>query len=184
MPFTCAICVMDIGAGEPMLSDEKMNVAHEVCVRRVAAGGVAPTASVPSVTLLLPPALSTPPPFSCQRCGIGITTTAPHSCSRCYLDLCPKCEAAGCCGSRPAQRGEKTYCASCNLPCKSMCPVCRSYVHHSYGALGRNCGGLHETVCRGAKDLRLGSGPAEPKTPNPEKMKSTVSAGKKGRSKK
>lgn len=34
MPFSCAICAIEIQVGEPMLSDEKMNLAHESCVKK------------------------------------------------------------------------------------------------------------------------------------------------------
>ncbi|MGI0149505.1 MAG: hypothetical protein ACREDF_08255, partial [Thermoplasmata archaeon] len=73
----------------------------------------------------------------------------------CYLDLCPACTAAGCCGSRPAQHGEKTYCLHCKKPCKLMCPYCDRYVHNSYDLSG-TCGIEHEVICNEAHLSREG----------------------------
>ena len=116
MSFTCVMCNLEIQSGQPMLADERMNVAHSSCVEQ--------RCDVQSPVA----ALAT---FSCGRCGKPTTSTL--ACRRCYTDLCPGCLLAGCCGSRPADPGEKTYCSACSRPCKSICPYCQEYVHGGYG---------------------------------------------------
>lgn len=153
MPFTCSICSLDIGVGEELLSDEKMNLAHKRCVERLAKDPSHPSINIPGVYLVPPPPPRVIYHDPCARCG-DPTGVPQRSCSRCHLDLCPKCIAAGCCGDRPAHIGEKTYCSSCGRPCKSMCPVCRAYVHSYYGIFNQNCGGQHEEKCAGARELR------------------------------
>lgn len=58
MPFTCAICSLDIVVGEELLSDEKMNVAHKRCVLQLEKDPSHPSVSIPTVFLVPPP----PPP--------------------------------------------------------------------------------------------------------------------------
>ncbi len=150
MPFTCALCQGEIGTGESMVADEQMNVAHEVCARRAVERK--PSVQPPSFPLPVPAPVAVPPAHVCGRCRHGAPSVI--SCRRCYTDLCPSCAVAGCCGSRPAQHGEKTYCSVCGTPCKAMCPHCRKYVCNAYGMFNKNCGGIHEQGCPPAAAAR------------------------------
>jgi len=172
MPFVCAFCQGEIVVGDKMVSDDRMDVAHERCAARLAEQSAA---HLPSVTLVAPPPSALPLPRvvypdPCARCGEP-TGMPQRSCSRCYLDLCPKCIAAGCCGDRPAHLGEKTYCAQCKKPCRSVCPYCKRYVHGGYGLSG-TCGLQHEATCEGARrsrepESKLQVVPTPPCTPPP-----------------
>ncbi len=127
MPFTCAICSMDIQITEPMLSDDKMNLAHKSCVDRMIAKSkhgvrdifIGPVAS-PS-----PPPPAPPPPLP----------AAPDSC---------------------VPTSSLRFCSECGKPCISMCPApCLMYVHQNFGYDGGTaCSTLHEGKCGTARRSR------------------------------
>lgn len=56
--------------------------------------------------------------------------------------------------SSPAPSTPAPGCSICGKPCISRCPVCLGLVHSSYGFMNENCGGRHEQVCPGARELR------------------------------
>jgi len=88
MPFTCAICSMEIQVGESMLSDDKMNLAHERCVRRETQ--LPRVAHLPSVTVSPPPPAPPPPlPAAPDSC---VPTSSLRFCSECgkpCISMCP-----------------------------------------------------------------------------------------------
>lgn len=57
MAYTCTLCSLDIKVGDPILADDKMNLSHESCVRRVAEAEKANVVRVvgPIVKLTSPP---------------------------------------------------------------------------------------------------------------------------------
>lgn len=90
MSFTCTICSLDIQVGEPMLSDERMNLAHKACVDRMVKDSVHPSIRIPSVHLSPPPPRAPPPlaaaPDSC------VPTSSVRFCSECgkpCISMCP-----------------------------------------------------------------------------------------------
>lgn len=125
MPFTCAICSLDIQVGEPMLSDDRMNLAHKACVDRLVQDPAHPSISIPSVYLVPPPPPAPPPSPS----------VAPDSCvpsSR--VRFCSECG--------------KPCISMCPAPCLM-------YVHQSYGYDGGPaCSSLHEGRCEVARRSR------------------------------
>ena len=162
MPLVCAICRREIQPNTPVILKEDDLIVHQPCdVFALAQTNPMqvpqPVIHIPHVEVIGP--VEKPPPephFFCARCGLPNPISSSLSCRRCYKDLCPACTTAGCCGSRPAQRGEKTYCVECEKPCKSMCPYCRKYVHGGYGLSG-TCSLEHEASCPAAAAARNSS---------------------------
>lgn len=129
MPFTCSICMLEIAVGVPMMTDEKMDVAHTSCIDKMLKDPVSSSISIPSVKLASPPPPAPPsPPLAFVR------TDAPPS------QLHHVREIHGC--------------AECQKPAISMCPACGTYVHQGYGYDGANCSGRHEGKCDGARESR------------------------------
>jgi hypothetical protein len=92
MPFTCAICSLDIQIGEPMLSDEKMNLAHKACVDRLIKEPAHPSINIPQAQLdPSPPVLPIPCPPAPDTC---VPSRAPDVCVECQkpaISMCPSC---------------------------------------------------------------------------------------------
>jgi hypothetical protein len=86
MSFKCALCELDIQVGEPMLSDERMNLAHESCVRRKQND---PGSSVVVVSSPSPPStLTLTSPDAC------VPSARPPVCVECdgpAISMCPVC---------------------------------------------------------------------------------------------
>jgi hypothetical protein len=89
MPFTCAICSVEILVGEAMLPDERMNVAHQTCVDRLIKNPAHPSISVPTVLLTPPP--PAPPPPSGDVC----IPPASNLCVECEKPCGPFCPYCG-----------------------------------------------------------------------------------------
>jgi hypothetical protein len=92
MPFTCAICSLDIQVGEPILSDEKMNLAHKTCVERLIKEPAHPSINVPQAQLApSSPILPIPCPPAPDAC---VPSRAPAVCVECQkpaISMCPYC---------------------------------------------------------------------------------------------
>jgi hypothetical protein len=143
MPFTCAICSLDIQVGELMLSDEGMNLAHKVCIDRLIKDPTHPSISIPSIYLSPPPPAPPSPPIDVNvkvsGSGFGNSTASIEPC------LMPH---------------KASVCSECGDRCIGMCPACLKYVCQSYGWNGKSCSLLHEAKCAGARESRsLGEKP-------------------------
>lgn len=134
MPFTCAICSLEIQIGEPMLSDEKMNLAHERCIPKEIH---LPSVTIGGSSVKLPPPLPPEPPTPREtKVLAGHTINVPTE-----ADMCV-----------PSRR--PSLCVECGKPAIGMCPACHGYVHQDYGYNGLNCSGRHEGKCEGARKFR------------------------------
>jgi hypothetical protein len=125
MPFKCSLCELDIRVGEPMLSDEKMNLAHEACVRRGRA--IDPPTTIDVTTKISGSGFGNP---------TAVVSPAVPIHEPCLLPSAPK------------------VCIECKKSAISMCPSCNEYVHQDYGYNGANCSGRHEGRCEGARQSR------------------------------
>lgn len=90
MPFKCSLCELDIQIGEPMLADEKMNLAHESCAKRNRS--IDPPTVVEVVTKVSGPGFGNPTAVI-EPC---LLPSAPKICSECQqsaISICPSCYA-------------------------------------------------------------------------------------------
>jgi hypothetical protein len=143
MPFKCALCELEIQVGEPMLSDEKMNLAHESCVKRKQAN---PGSSVVVAGPVLQAVTVTLPHPSDVPLGTKVSVKAES--------LPPGAVVVVSAGEPCLMPRAPSVCAECQKPAISMCPSCKAYVHQDYGYNGSNCSGRHEGRCSGAADSR------------------------------
>ncbi len=89
MPFKCALCELDIQVGEPMLADEKMNLAHEVCVKK--------GKSIDPPSAIVVQAKVGGPGFGNKTAIIEpcLLPSAPKVCAECQktaISMCPHCK--------------------------------------------------------------------------------------------
>ena len=73
-----------------------------------------------------------------------------HSAAYCPYTDCPICLSK----RTPMSDPKNKLCTICKLPCISMCPACKLFVHPSYGQNDKNCGGVHEAACPESKAFR------------------------------
>jgi len=149
MSFTCAICSLDIAVGEPLLSDEKMNLAHKSCIDRMLKEPAHPSVTISSTHLepLPPPA----PPLSLPGKSVELARSVSFKVSHGIpvpLDEARRMYGDSCVPSKPP-----SLCVECQKPAISMCPACHGYVHQDFGYNGPNCSGRHEAHCEGARQF-------------------------------
>jgi len=90
MPFTCAVCGFDIQVGESMLSDDKMNLAHESCVKR--GRSIDPPTVVEIATKISSPGLGNPTAVV-EPCLLPSASKVCVSCQKSAISMCPACNA-------------------------------------------------------------------------------------------
>jgi hypothetical protein len=138
MPFKCSLCELDIQVGEPILADERMNLAHQSCVERKqrtpGSTVVVASASAP-IPILQPPS----PPPAPQVVEVKIEAVSGFGF-----------------GNPTASLGQSAppLCAECGKSAIAICPYCGTRVHQDYGYAGLNCSGRHEGKCPGARESR------------------------------
>jgi hypothetical protein len=90
MPFTCAVCGFDIQVGESMLSDDKMNLAHESCVKH--GRSIDPPTVVEIATKVSGPGPGNPTAVV-EPCLLPSASKVCVSCQKSAISMCPACNA-------------------------------------------------------------------------------------------
>jgi hypothetical protein len=88
MPFTCVFCSTDITVGDLMVSDDKMNIAHQSCIVKLSKDSA----------INVPPVCVKPLPPHREPEGF-LPPSPPRVCSECSepcIAMCPVCRALVC----------------------------------------------------------------------------------------